>query len=52
MDDVETMSLEAVQEELRSTATEVVATAEHLERRQRLWQRLDMLTKSAAAGQR
>jgi hypothetical protein len=50
--DVDTMSLEAVQTELRSndpgTATGA-QTQEHLERRQRLWRRLDALTRSPAA---
>jgi hypothetical protein len=48
MDDVETMGLEAVQVELRSHNPSTGAeTPEHLERRQRLWQRLDTLMKSA-----
>jgi len=45
--DVETMGLEAVQAELRSTAAGA-QTQENLERRQRLWRRLDALTKSPA----
>jgi hypothetical protein len=47
--DIEAMSLEAVQAELRSTAAGAVRIQEHLERRQRLWRRLDALTKSSAA---
>jgi hypothetical protein len=38
-----------VQAELRSTAAGAVRIQEHLERRQRLWRRLDALTKSSAA---
>jgi hypothetical protein len=46
-DDVETMGMEAVQAELRSYdpgAAAGVQTQRHLERRQRLWQRLDQLS--------
>ena len=45
-DDVETMGIEAVQAELRSYDPGTAAgaqTQEHLERRQRLWRRLDEL---------
>jgi hypothetical protein len=50
--DVETMSLEAVQAELRAYDPGTAAgpqTQEHLERRQALWHRVDALTKSPAA---
>jgi hypothetical protein len=52
--DIEAMSLEAVQTELRSNdpGTEAGAqTQEHLERRQRLWQRLDTLIMPGGASQ-
>ena len=51
--DPKAMTFEAVPSELRSydpaTASAVLQTEEHRERRQRLWRRLDALTKSSAA---
>jgi hypothetical protein len=49
---VETMSLEAIQAELRepATASAVAQGEEHRARRQALWARLDVLTRSGAGG--
>jgi hypothetical protein len=48
MNDIEAMTLEAIQAELRepSGASVESADAEHRARRQALWARLDVLTKS------
>jgi hypothetical protein len=46
--DVETMSLEAIQRELREPSSASVESAEHRERRQVLWRRLDQLTRPGA----
>jgi hypothetical protein len=51
--DVDQMSLEAAQFELRAyepaTAAAVAHSEEHRERRARLWRRLDTLTRSAGS---
>ena len=49
--DPETMSLEAVQAELREPSSASVESEEHRARRQALWQRLDALTRLGGAGQ-
>ena len=46
MNDIEAMILEAIQAELREPSGASVESAEHRARRQALWARLDVLTKS------
>jgi hypothetical protein len=50
MKDIEMMSLEEIIDELRSyspaNASEVILTPEHIERRNRLWLWLDVMTRS------
>jgi len=46
MNDIEAMTLEAIQAELREPSGASVESAEHRARRQALWAPLDVLTKS------